>query len=105
MKKIVRIITPLFIVAALLAVPLGVQAQVIDIPADDEDESLLMTDFDTDPLPSTGAETPTPVAAPDTGFGPSENKVVANLSVFMIGSLLGASLGYGAIVLKKKFQL
>lgn len=96
MKKIASILTPVLIVAALLVVPLGVQAQVIDVPVDEE----IPAPTATDPLPSTGAGTPT--TAPDTGFAPSENKVVANLSVFVIGGLLGAGLGYTFIAFKKK---
>lgn len=95
MKKIASIVTPALIVATLLFAPLSVQAQVIDVPSDDP----LPT---TNTLPETGASTPTPTVAPDTGFGPSDNKVIANLSVFIVGGLMGAALGYGVIFLKKK---
>lgn len=101
MKKIARILTPVLIAAALLVAPLAVQAQVIDIPSDED--PVPTTGF-TDTLPETGASTPEPTAAPDTGFGPSDNMVVANLSVFVVGGLMGAALGYGIIFLKKRYD-
>lgn len=98
MKKIARIITPVLMVAALLVAPLSVQAQVIDVPSDEDPVPTTGT------LPETGASAPQPTAAPDTGFGPSDNMVVANLSVFVVGGLMGAALGYGIIFLKKRYD-
>lgn len=100
MKKIASKITPFLIAAALFVVPLGVQAQgVVDVTDDTPPQGVQQTPNDA--LPETGAA---PTVAPDTGFAPTENKVVANISVFTIGSLMGIALGYGIVFLKKKLQ-
>jgi hypothetical protein len=99
MKKIARIFTPVLIVAALLLVPLSTHAQVIDLPNEEEPTPTTTTEE----IPSTGAA-PTPTVAPDTGFSPSENKVLANLSIFVIGGAMGGALGYGVVFLKKKYN-
>lgn len=88
MKKIARIFASLLTVATLTLLPTVVHAQTI--------ESI---EVDGSALPTTGAETP---ATPDTGFAPSDNKVLKNSLVFITGSALGAGLGYGYLAARKK---
>lgn len=89
MKKIVQFVAAFITVLSIGLAPVAVQAQVV--------EEVEPTDTTT--LPQTGG-----VQAPDTGIAPS-NRVAQNAAVFIGGSALGAGLGLGIVVLrKKKFQ-
>lgn len=95
MKKFAQLFTVIALVLSVLVVPVAVHAQVDPIPVDDGSS----LGDSSGGLPSTGA-TPT---APDTGVAPS-SRVAQTLALFVVSSLIGAGVAFGAIQLHKKQQ-
>lgn len=98
MKKITTLLATLLSVFALLLVPVvGVQAQA---------EDPIVIDDPSEVTPSAEDEEAEDEVAgiPETGFAPAENKVAANLAVFLGGSALGAALGFGVLAFRKKYS-
>lgn len=95
MNKFTNIIVTLSIVLAGVVAPVSVFAQVPTVEVEDE-------------LPTTTTEvTPqaesTPTAGvPETGIAPQSSKLLQNTLIFILGSSLGAGIGYGIVSYKKK---
>lgn len=97
MKKIAEIITVTAIVLSALIVPAATFAQV------PEEEVPTVEITDTDPLPTTTTDTTTPTTAgvPETGIAPQPSKLLQNTLIFIVGSSIGAGIGYGIVSYKK----
>lgn len=98
MKKITQFLATVMTVFALLLIPVvGVQAQVDDpIPVE---EDVIVDD---ELAPAETKEGAVPEGAEVTGFGPADNRAAANIAVFVGGSALGAALGFGLLLWRKK---
>ncbi|MCA9301536.1 hypothetical protein H6801_01510 [Candidatus Nomurabacteria bacterium] len=96
MKKFARILILTLVAFSILTTPTLVSAQDAGPIVIDTQEG--------DDIPSTGAapeSTPAP-ATPETGFAPTENKLLQNGIIFTIGGTLGAGIGLGIVALKKR---
>ena len=96
MKRFARILASTLIAFSILTAPTLVSAQDAGPIVIDTQEG--------DDIPSTGAS-PEPThapATPETGLAPTENKLLQNGIVFIIGGTLGAGIGLGVIALKKR---
>lgn len=91
MKKITRIIASASIVSSLLFTPAIALAQ--DIPSIDVDTT------DTTVTDTTATDT---AGVPETGVAPQQSKLAQNSVVFLVGSSIGAALGAGLVVARKK---
>lgn len=91
MKKFARILSAIVTALSLVLTPAVVHAQVDPVEIGDSTDTT---------IPTTGG-TDTP-ATPDTGIAPQDNKVLANLSVFVVGSAIGAAVGFGILTVRKK---
>lgn len=104
MKKFTLIIASM-LVAVVLSGSQIVNAQATeDITLDDLPSDFSSLDVDTAEAADTTTDTTETAAVPDTGFAPTENKVLASSMVFIGGAALGGALGFGLIQLKKKSQ-
>lgn len=96
MNKLASIITVIAIVVSGALIPVVALAQVppTDVPTVEITE--------TEPLPTTTTETPAPTAGvPETGVAPRSSKLLQNTLIFILGSSIGAGIGYGIISYKK----
>ena len=93
MKKIAQLLTVTAIVLSALIVPVATFAQ--DVPT--------VEITDTDPLPTTTTDTTTPTTAgvPETGIAPQPSKLLQNTLIFIVGSSIGAAIGFGIVSYKK----
>jgi len=105
MKKIKNYIALSVLIFSILLTPVVVKAEVIPIDGDTStDSSILGTDSPDTPTDTANtAETNQDSAGvPDTGFAPTQNKILASSSVFIGGALLGGLLGFGIIKYRQK---
>ena len=91
MKKVTSLIALISIVSSLVFLPVAVLAD--DIPS---------VDVNTSDATTTTTTTDTTAGVPDTGIAPQKSKLAQNSVVFLVGSSVGAALGAGIVVARKK---
>lgn len=105
MKKIIHYIASASLLAALAVVPVGVHAQdtggVIEVGGGASSPAPAPAPAPTTPLPSAGGSEPAP-ETPKSGIAPSDNKLVQNSLIFVVGGTLGAGIGLGIVTARKK---
>ena len=99
MKKYTHKLIASFMALSLLLTPSVALAQSVeDVTVGDDEFTTLDVDETTE---TTDAEV---AGVPDTGFAPTDNKLIASSSIFIGGAALGGLIGLGYVQLKKRKQ-
>jgi hypothetical protein len=100
MKKYTHKLVASFMAVSLLLTPSVVLAQAVEDVTIGGSESTTLDVSETSTA-TTGVEA---AGVPDTGFAPTDNKLIASSSVFIGGAVLGGLIGLGYVQLKKRKQ-
>ncbi len=105
MNKTKKLIVLALVIFSLVLAPTVARAEVIPIDGDTSTNSSILGTDTTDTSTDTAAAAETnqdSAGVPDTGFAPTQNKILASSSVFVVGAILGGLLGFGVIKYRQK---